>query len=107
MIAPLDASEDDAVRSRRNRPNSLSGLPPEDRAPDYVPGPQEPEDAAPDARRMTIEQIWAMQRFAAAFADATRVDVENRGAGYFAVTVYGKDGVALGQHILLPFSYQD
>jgi hypothetical protein len=73
----------------------------DDRAPDYRPGPPGPEDAAPGARlSLTVEQIIKIERTIVEFAEAVRVEIEDRGAGYFEVTIYGHDSVELARHTL-------
>jgi len=75
----------------------------DDRAPDYLPGPPGPEGAAPGARlSLTVEQIIKIERTIVEFAEAVRVEIEDRGAGHFEVTIYGYDSVELARHTVFP-----
>jgi hypothetical protein len=80
---------------------SVDSLGVEDRAPDPRPGPPGPEDAPPGARlSLTVEQIIKIERTIVEFAEAVRVEIEDRGDGYFEVTIYGHDSVELARHTL-------
>ena len=74
-----------------------------DRAPDDPLGPRGPEDAAPGARlSLTVEQIIKIERTVVEFAEAARVEIEDRGAGHFEFTIYGHDSVELARHAVPP-----
>jgi hypothetical protein len=74
-----------------------------DRAPDCRPVPRGPEDAAPGARlSLTVEQIIKIERTIVEFAEAVRVEIEDRGAGYFETTIFGHDSVELARHNVPP-----
>jgi hypothetical protein len=40
---------------------------------------------------LTVDQVHDVERSVAEFPAATRVEIEERGAGYFEVTIYGKE----------------
>ncbi len=87
----------------RRRSTSVDSLGVNDRAPDYPLGPREPEGTAPGARlALTVEQVIKIERTIVEFPEAVRVEIEDRGAGYFEMTIYGRESVDLARHTLFP-----
>ena len=85
----------------------VSSLSPADRAPDFAPGPRGPEDSQPGVRlSLTVDQVHDVERVVAQFPAATRVEIEERGAGHFEVTTYYKESVLLGQHRVFPLAFK-
>lgn len=62
-----------------------------DDAPDFPPGPRGPEDAEPGVRlSMTRDQLRFAGLYVAGIEGASAAQIEDRGAGYFEVTIFDK-----------------
>jgi hypothetical protein len=80
----------------------MTDLPPDDRAPDYPPGPRGPEDLEPGARFILNRgQIAAMAAIVAAHRSST-FELEQRGDGYFKLRVIDAEGNRTEEHTIFP-----
>ena len=56
--------------------------------------------------RLTVDQVHEIERVVTEFPAAARVEIEERGAGYFEVTIYGKESVLLGRRRVFPVAFK-
>jgi hypothetical protein len=80
----------------------MSDLPPEDRAPDFAPGPRGPHDPQPGARfvlnRGQLETIAAI----VAKHPYSTFELEERGEGYFTLRLIDDEGKRTDEHTIFP-----
>jgi hypothetical protein len=75
-----------------------------DDVPDYPPGPRGPEDPAPGVRiTLTRDKARFIGLYVASVEGASSVDIEDRGAGYFNLTVYDKSGIVIAERTVFPY----
>jgi hypothetical protein len=73
-----------------------------DEAPDYPPGPRGPEDQEPGVRLdLGPDQLAWVQRLVEKTPGTSNVQIEDRGAGYFRVTLT-RDGKVLEERTVFP-----
>lgn len=79
----------------------MTELPPEDRAPDFPPGPQGPEDDTPGAQLLlSTQQIEDLAAFARTHSYSTVV-LEDRGAAYVEARLLDAEGRVTAEKLLM------
>ena len=74
-----------------------------DDVPNYPPGPRGPEDPEPGVRLdLTAGQVIFIGRYIATVDRASGVRIEDRGAGYFHLTVTDPYGAVIDEYPVFP-----
>jgi hypothetical protein len=74
-----------------------------DDIPDFPPGPRGPEDPEPGPRLgFSAEQARYIGLYVREVDGASSVEIEDRGAGYFKLTIFDKEGVAIDEKRVHP-----
>jgi hypothetical protein len=80
----------------------MTDQPPEDRAPDFPPGPRGPEDLQPGAR--FVLNRGQLETIAAIVADHgySTFELEQRGSGYYTLRLIDAEGNRTSEHTIFP-----